>query len=40
MSAKREQVVGRPSTMNGGALGEKMGIEFIEATSQLSLIHI
>ena len=34
MGDKHEQVLGTLSTMNGGALGEKMGIEFIEATSQ------
>jgi 1,4-dihydroxy-2-naphthoyl-CoA hydrolase len=34
MGDKHEQVLGTLSTMNGGTLGEKMGIEFIEATSQ------
>jgi len=34
MGDKHEQVLGSLSTMNGGTLGEKMGIEFIEVTSQ------
>ena len=34
MGDKHEQVLGTLSTMNGGTLGEKMGIEFIEVTSQ------
>ncbi|HEY5180591.1 MAG TPA: hotdog fold thioesterase [Dermatophilaceae bacterium] len=34
MGDKREQVLGSLSTLNGGTLGEKMGIEFIEVTSQ------
>lgn len=33
MSEKHEHVLGSVSTMNGGTLGEKMGIEFIEVTS-------
>jgi|SRR5665647_1172401 len=34
MGDKHEQVLGSLSTMNGGTLGEKMGIEFVEVTSQ------
>jgi 1,4-dihydroxy-2-naphthoyl-CoA hydrolase len=34
MSEKQEQVLGRPSEIDGGILGEKMGIEFIEVTAQ------
>ena len=34
MGDKHEQVLGSLSTLNGGTLGEKMGIEFIEVTSQ------
>jgi 1,4-dihydroxy-2-naphthoyl-CoA hydrolase len=34
MSEKHEHVLGSLSTMNGGTLGEKMGIEFVEVTSQ------
>ena len=34
MGDTQEQILGRLSAMNGGALGEKMGIEFIEVTSQ------
>ena len=34
MSDKHEQVLGSLSTMKGDALGEKMGIKFIEVTSQ------
>jgi uncharacterized protein (TIGR00369 family) len=34
MGDKHKQVLGTLSTMNGGTLGEKMGIEFIEVTSQ------
>jgi uncharacterized protein (TIGR00369 family) len=30
MSEKQEQVLGIPSAIDGGTLGEKMGIEFIE----------
>jgi 1,4-dihydroxy-2-naphthoyl-CoA hydrolase len=30
MSEKQEQVLGVPSAIDGGILGEKMGIEFIE----------
>jgi uncharacterized protein (TIGR00369 family) len=34
MSEKQEQVLGRPSEIDGGILGEKMGIELIEVTAQ------
>jgi len=34
MSEKQEQVLGIPTAIDGGILGEKMGIEFIEATPQ------
>jgi 1,4-dihydroxy-2-naphthoyl-CoA hydrolase len=34
MGDKQEQVLGRLSTMNGGTLGEKMGIEFTEVSAQ------
>jgi 1,4-dihydroxy-2-naphthoyl-CoA hydrolase len=34
MGDKLEQVLGRLSTMNGGTLGEKMGIEFTEVSAQ------
>jgi 1,4-dihydroxy-2-naphthoyl-CoA hydrolase len=34
MGDKRDQILGTLSAMNGGALGEKMGIEFVEVTSQ------
>jgi 1,4-dihydroxy-2-naphthoyl-CoA hydrolase len=34
MSKKQEQVLGIPTAIDGGILGEKMGIEFIEATPQ------
>lgn len=34
MSEKHEHVLGALDTMNGGTLGERMGIEFLEATSQ------
>src|SRR5450631_1520492 len=34
MGDTQEQILGRLSAMNGGTLGEKMGIEFIEVTSQ------
>ncbi|MHB1473308.1 MAG: PaaI family thioesterase [Dermatophilaceae bacterium] len=34
MGNKHEQVVNELNTMNGGTLGEKMGIEFLEATSE------
>jgi uncharacterized protein (TIGR00369 family) len=34
MSEKQEQVLGTPSEIDGGILGEKMGIEFIEVTAQ------
>jgi 1,4-dihydroxy-2-naphthoyl-CoA hydrolase len=34
MSEKSDHGVGGVSAMNGGTLGEKMGIEFVEATSQ------
>ena len=34
MGDKQEQILGTLSAMNGGTLGEKMGIEFVEVTSQ------
>jgi len=34
MDDKQEQVLGRLSMMNGGTLGEKMGIEFTEVSAQ------
>jgi uncharacterized protein (TIGR00369 family) len=34
MANKQEQDLGTLSAMNGGTLGEKMGIEFLEVTSQ------
>ena len=34
MSEKQEQVLGIPTAIDGGVLGEKMGIEFIEVTPQ------
>ena len=34
MSEKQEQVLGIPDVIDGGVLGEKMGIEFIEVTPQ------
>jgi len=34
MSEKQEQVLGIPTAIDGGILGEKMGIEFIEVTPQ------
>ena len=34
MDDKQEQVLGRLSMMNGGTLGEKMGIEFSEVSAQ------
>jgi uncharacterized protein (TIGR00369 family) len=34
MSENSEQVLSSPSMMNGGTLGEKMGIEFTEVTAQ------
>jgi uncharacterized protein (TIGR00369 family) len=34
MSEKQEKVLGTLSAMNGGTLGEKMGIEFIEVSAQ------
>src|SRR5450631_3164573 len=34
MSEKQEQVLGVPSAIDGGILGEKMGIEFIEKTPE------
>jgi uncharacterized protein (TIGR00369 family) len=34
MGAKDEQALARLRTMNGGTLGEKMGIEILEVTSQ------
>jgi len=34
MSEKHEQVLGIPTAIDGGILGEKMGIEFIEVTPQ------
>jgi 1,4-dihydroxy-2-naphthoyl-CoA hydrolase len=34
MSENNGDVAGRVSTMNGGILGDRMGIEFVEATSQ------
>jgi len=34
MGDTQEQILGRLSTMDGGTLGQKMGIEFIEVTSQ------
>jgi len=34
MGDKQEQILGTLSAKNGGILGEKMGIEFIEVTSQ------
>jgi uncharacterized protein (TIGR00369 family) len=34
MSEKSDKVLARLSTMNGGTLGEKMGIEFTEVTSE------
>jgi 1,4-dihydroxy-2-naphthoyl-CoA hydrolase len=34
MSDKQEQFLARLETMNGGTLGERMGIEFLEVTSE------
>jgi uncharacterized protein (TIGR00369 family) len=34
MSEKQEKVLGTLGAMNGGTLGEKMGIEFIEASAR------
>ena len=34
MGDKQEQVLAELGTMNGGTLGEKMGIEFLEATPE------
>src|SRR5664279_3351234 len=34
MGDTQEQILGRLSTMDGGTLGQKMGIELIEVTSQ------
>ncbi len=34
MGDKHEQVLAELGTMNGGTLGEKMGIEFLEATPE------
>ena len=34
MGDKQEQILGTLSARNGGALGEKMGIEFLEVTSE------
>jgi 1,4-dihydroxy-2-naphthoyl-CoA hydrolase len=34
MGDTQEQILGRLSRMDGGTLGQKMGIEFIEVTSQ------
>src|ERR1035437_8613798 len=34
MGDTQEQILGRLSAMNGGALGEKMGIEFLEVSSK------
>jgi len=34
MGDTQEQILGRLSTMDGGTLGQKMGIEFIEVTTQ------
>jgi len=34
MSEKQEQILVTPSAIDGGILGEKMGIEFIEVTPQ------
>src|ERR1035438_7070004 len=34
MGDTQDQILGRLSAMNGGTLGQKMGIEFIEVTSQ------
>jgi 1,4-dihydroxy-2-naphthoyl-CoA hydrolase len=34
MGDTQEQILARLGTMNGGTLGERMGIEFVEVTSQ------